>query len=70
MHCSLLVILLRCTSKLCTGFGLSMTIMAHKKQHPKKDATTWKVPQEVAKDESSLQSVAHDNHHLTISKPH
>ena len=47
-----------------------MTIMARKKQHCKKDANNWKVPQEVVKDESSLKSVAHDDHRLTISKPH
>ena len=45
-----------------------MTIMAQKKWHCKKDTNTWKVPQEVAKDESSLKSVAHDDHCLTISK--
>ena len=43
-----------------------MTIMAQRKQHCKKDTNTWKVPQEVAKDESSLKSVTHDD--LTISK--
>jgi len=40
-----------------------MTIMACKtKQQGKNDANTGKVPQEVAKDKSSLKSVAHDDH--------
>ncbi len=40
-----------------------MTIMARKtKQQGKNDANTWKVPQEVAKDKSTLKSVAHNDH--------
>ena len=33
-----------------------------KKQQRKNDANTGKVPQEVAKDKSSLKSVAHKDH--------
>jgi hypothetical protein len=40
-----------------------MTIMARKtKEQGKNDANNRKVPQEVAKDKSSLKSVAHDDH--------
>ena len=39
----------------------SMQIMARKKWHRKNDANTWKVSQEVVKDNSrTLKSVAHD----------
>ena len=37
-----------------------------KQRQGKNDANTGKVPQEVAKDKSSLKSVGHEDHHTNL----
>ena len=42
--------------------GFSTLIMARDKRHRKNDANTGTVPQELVKDKSTLESVAHNDY--------